>query len=70
MREYSINWPQEAGTHIHDVALGIYSGPSAQAAIARAAHEWSLSPELLRAEPLPPLGRLPLAPNASLPLGR
>ncbi len=70
MRDYSIDWPQEAGTHVHDVALGIYSGPSAQAAIARAAHDWTLSPELLRAEPLPPLGRPLMNPHASLPLGR
>ncbi len=56
MREYSITWAQEADAHAHEVALGISSGPCAQAAITRAAHDWTLSPDLLRAEPLPPLG--------------
>lgn len=70
MRDDSITWAQDTSAHAHDLALGIYPGPSAQAAIRHAAHDWTISPELLRAEPLPPLGRLPLAPNASLPLGR
>ncbi len=70
MRDCSISWRHDTGSGVHDFALGIYSGPCTQAAIKCATHDWTLSPELLRAEPLPPLGRLPMTSNPPLLLGR
>jgi hypothetical protein len=58
MGDYYIRWSEGSPGRVREIPLGIYAGPSAEAAIGRAGREWSLDIDSLIADPLPQAARV------------
>lgn len=70
MGDYYIRWSEGAPGHVREIPLGIYAGPSADAAIGRAGREWTLDIDSLIADPLPQAARGGVQPGpVPSPLG-